>query len=119
VPGAELALVYSDIWTLPAFPPSAVVVGAASTGCQLASILQAFGAQVTLVEVSDRILAEEDDDVSGAIVAEFRQRGIEVLTGIGGVESLERAPDGGTRVRLSCGGESLTRDVAAVVFAVG
>ena len=56
-PGEELALTHSQIWLLKELPRSVVVVGAAATGCQLASIFAAFGTQVTLLEVAPRILA--------------------------------------------------------------
>ena len=42
IPGAELALTYSDIWTLKQLPASVAIVGGAATGCQLASILRGF-----------------------------------------------------------------------------
>ena len=41
-------------------PASVAVVGGADTGCQLASILGDFGAQVTLVEASPRGVPHED-----------------------------------------------------------
>jgi pyruvate/2-oxoglutarate dehydrogenase complex dihydrolipoamide dehydrogenase (E3) component len=116
VPGAELALSHSDIWTLPGLPDSVIVVGAASTGCQLASILAAFGLRVTLLEVAGRILREEDADVSATISAEFAGRGIEVVTGIGGVESMQ-PENGGVSVKLS--GSPDSYEAAAVIFAVG
>src|SRR5437870_5131226 len=47
IPGAELALTYSDIWTLKQLPIKVAVVGGAATGCQLASILEDFGCQVS------------------------------------------------------------------------
>jgi pyruvate/2-oxoglutarate dehydrogenase complex dihydrolipoamide dehydrogenase (E3) component len=50
IPGAELALTYEDVRGLTTLPASVAVVGGADTGCQLASILADFGAQVTLVE---------------------------------------------------------------------
>ncbi len=46
-PGAELALTHSDVWALKDLPSSVIIVGAAATGCQLASIFSAFGAQVS------------------------------------------------------------------------
>ena len=37
-PGAEHAITHSDVWTMKKLPSSVVVVGAAATGCQLASV---------------------------------------------------------------------------------
>jgi hypothetical protein len=48
--GAELARTFDGLRDLTRLPASVVVIGGADTGCQLASILGDFGAQVTLVE---------------------------------------------------------------------
>jgi pyruvate/2-oxoglutarate dehydrogenase complex dihydrolipoamide dehydrogenase (E3) component len=54
IPGAELARTFDGLRDLTRLPASVVVIGGADTGCQLASILGDFGAQVTLVEASPR-----------------------------------------------------------------
>jgi pyruvate/2-oxoglutarate dehydrogenase complex dihydrolipoamide dehydrogenase (E3) component len=118
-PGSEQALTHSDIWTLDALPGSVVVIGGSATGCQLASVLAAFGSKVTLLEATRRLLGTEDEAVSDAVAAAFRRRGIEVVTGVGSLERLERA-DGGT-LRLHYGelGERRAKDTEAVLLAVG
>jgi dihydrolipoamide dehydrogenase len=88
-PGEELALTHSDIWRLRKLPGSAIIVGGAATGCQLASILAAFGAQVTVMDVAPQIVAAEDELVSRTLEDAFRRRGIQVMTGIAGVERIE------------------------------
>jgi pyruvate/2-oxoglutarate dehydrogenase complex dihydrolipoamide dehydrogenase (E3) component len=118
-PGSELALTHSDIWTLDALPGSVVVVGGSATGCQLASVLDAFGSQVTLLEAADRLLGVEDEAVSDAVADAFRRRGIEVVTGVGPLERLERAGGGGLRLHHEQQGETRVRDAEAVLLAVG
>jgi pyruvate/2-oxoglutarate dehydrogenase complex dihydrolipoamide dehydrogenase (E3) component len=118
-PGSELALTHSDIWTLDALPGSVVVVGGSATGCQLASVLDAFGSQVTLLEAADRLLGVEDEAVSDAVADAFRRRGIEVVTGVGPLERLERTAAGGLRLHHEQGGETRVRDAEAVLLAVG
>jgi pyruvate/2-oxoglutarate dehydrogenase complex dihydrolipoamide dehydrogenase (E3) component len=116
-PGNELALTHSDIWTLEYLPGTVVVVGGSATGCQLASVLDAFGSEVTLLEAADRLLGVEDEAVSDAVADAFRRRGIEVVTGIGPLEWLERT--GGLRLHHRQHGETRTRDAEAVLLAVG
>src|SRR5215216_3373022 len=90
LPGSEHALTHSDVWTMKGLPESVVVVGGAATGCQLASVFAAFGSRVRLLEVAPRILAAEDEAVSQGVAEAFGRRGIEIVTGIGGVEKVER-----------------------------
>jgi hypothetical protein len=62
VPGFELTSTHSDAWSLARVPPSMVVVGAGATGVQVASIFDAFGTRVALLEAGPRILATEDEE---------------------------------------------------------
>jgi len=120
-PGAQHALSHSDIWSLKKLPASVVIAGAAATGCQLASILAAFGSQVTLLEVSGRILAAEDEAVSAAIQAEFAARGIRIVTGIQGIQALEKnEPAAGLRLHVQVGSQQVeTFETQAVILSTG
>src|SRR3954447_26572949 len=97
IPGAELGLTFEDIRSLTALPARVCVIGAADTGCQLASILADFGCAVTLVEYGPRIVPRADIDVSVALERAFQGRGIEVITSAA-VHQLEGL-DPGVRVR--------------------
>jgi pyruvate/2-oxoglutarate dehydrogenase complex dihydrolipoamide dehydrogenase (E3) component len=118
LPGGELALTHSDVWTMDELPPSVAVVGASATGCQLASVFAAFGAQVWLLDLATRILGGEDQAVSEGMVEAFGRRGIEIITGIEGVGRIEEAHEG-RRLIYSWSGEERVLTVGAVVFAVG
>ena len=75
-------------------PKSIAIVGGAATGCQLASIFNAFGTQVSILELAPKLLRIEDDIVTETIETAFVKSGIEIITGISGVERIERTPDG-------------------------
>jgi pyruvate/2-oxoglutarate dehydrogenase complex dihydrolipoamide dehydrogenase (E3) component len=117
VPGAELALTYSDLWSLKQLPTTVAVVGGAATGCQLASILEDFGCQVFLLELAPQLISQEDEDIAAALAAAFQKQGITVITSAG-TERLEKI-DGGIRLhyRTQELPASLTAD--AVFFAIG
>jgi dihydrolipoamide dehydrogenase len=53
-----------------------LVIGAGATGAQVASIFNDFGSRVQLFEAGPRILRTEDEDVSAAMAAAFREAGI-------------------------------------------
>jgi pyruvate/2-oxoglutarate dehydrogenase complex dihydrolipoamide dehydrogenase (E3) component len=118
LPGGELALTHSDVWTMGDLPRSVAVVGAAATGCQLASVFAAFGARISLLEVAPRILGAEDEALSEGVAGAFGRRGIEIFTGIDGVTRIEETLDG-RRVVYSRSGEERALEVGAVVFAAG
>jgi pyruvate/2-oxoglutarate dehydrogenase complex dihydrolipoamide dehydrogenase (E3) component len=117
-PGSEHALTHSDVWTMERLPRSVVVVGAAATGCQLASVFAAFGSRVRLLDVAPRVLGGEDEAVSRGVAEAFGRRGIEIQTGIGGIERIERE---GKKLRLyyARAGEARELEAEAVVLAVG
>jgi pyruvate/2-oxoglutarate dehydrogenase complex dihydrolipoamide dehydrogenase (E3) component len=117
-PGAEYALTHSDVWSLKSLPKSMAIVGAAATGCQLASIFNAFGTQVTLLDIAPHILPVEDETTSEVVAASFQQRGIHLETGIERVDSIEKS---GSRFKLNyaLAGQAQSLEVEAVVFSVG
>jgi pyruvate/2-oxoglutarate dehydrogenase complex dihydrolipoamide dehydrogenase (E3) component len=117
IPGAELGLTYEDLRSVTALPERVCVIGAADTGCQLASILADFGCRVWLLEYAPRIAPRADQDVSAGLEQAFRERGIEVATSAG-VERLEPLQSG-VRVDYRTGNETKNVDVDAAFFAVG
>lgn len=119
LPGVELALTHSDIWSLKSVPKSVAIIGAAATGCQLASVLNAFGAQVYLLDLADAILPVEDGLTSRVMGMAFQLRGIETLTGIDGVDEIKKGSDGRMALNFRAAGEPRTLEVEAVVLAVG
>lgn len=117
VPGAEIGLTYEDLRTLTALPERVAVIGAADTGCQLASILADFGCDVTLLEYASRIVTRADVDVSFALEDAFGKRGIEIITSAAVYELEALQP--GVRVRYRVDDEARALDVDATFFAVG
>ena len=117
-PGAELALTHSDLWNLRQLPRRLAVVGGAATGCQLASIMNTFGSKVTLLDVAPQILPIEDAAVAEALTKAFTDRGITIISGMSGVERLEKTDDG---LRLVYKKDDAPHELAvdAVIVAVG
>src|SRR5215218_4196847 len=117
-PGSEHALTHSDVWTMKGLPRSVAVVGGAATGCQLASVFAAYGSRVWLLDVAPRILAAEDEAVSYGVAEAFGRRGIEIVTGIGGIEKLEKE-NGHLRLFYDKNDEARTLVAETIIFAVG
>src|SRR5918994_3454398 len=118
VPGAELTASHSDAWHLTSVPPSMLVIGGGATGAQVASIFNAFGSRIQLFQAGPRILQTEDQDVSAAVAAAFRQSGMVVREDFGAIESFERTPSG-VRMNFTKDGRRDAADAALAVVAVG
>lgn len=119
IPGAEHAVLPHEVLDLPELPGSVVIIGGGHTGAQLATIFEALGSQVTLLDLAPRILTTEDDDVSVAVTAGFRSRGVRVDVGISGVDGIEKHDGGGLRIRWRGEGGRQSAEVDAVVMAAG
>jgi dihydrolipoamide dehydrogenase len=88
-------------------PKSLAVLGAGAIGMELAFVMNAFGAKVTVVELLDRALPLEDEETAAVVAKEFKRAGIEILTGAKAL-GVERSPDGiKLRVQAKDGAESV------------
>lgn len=61
-------------------PESIVIVGAGAIGMEFAYILVNFGVKVTIIEFLDRLLPNEDADVSAELQRQYKKYGIDILT---------------------------------------
>jgi len=118
VPGADLAATHSDAWGLNSVPDSIIVIGGGATGAQVASVFNAFGAKIQLFQSGPRILPTEDEDVSAAVAAAFREAGIVVREDFGSIESFEKTP-AGVRMHFSKNGEHESAQATLAVVAIG
>lgn len=118
LPGAEHAVTHSDTWTLKELPVSLIIVGASATGCQVASNFAAFGSRVTLLEIGPRILGIEDESLSAEVARGFTARGIEIHTGVDGVNRIDKTGEI-LQVQYAADGQERIAEGTAVLFAVG
>ena len=118
VPGAELTATHSDAWGLTAVPPSLIVIGGGATGAQVVSVFNAFGSRVQLFHAGPRILPTEDEEVSAAVAAAFRESGVEVREAFGVIDSFEKTP-AGVRMFFSTDGRREDTEAALAVTAIG
>lgn len=62
-------------------PDSMVIVGAGAIGMEFAYVLANYGVDITIVEFMDRVLPNEDADVSKEIAKQYKKLGVKLLTG--------------------------------------
>ena len=70
-----------DAMTLPQQPKKLLVVGSGAIGMEFAYFYNAFGTEVTVIEMLDRVLPIEDQDVSKHVEKDFKKQGITIRTG--------------------------------------
>ena len=76
----EMVVTYMQAIIQREVPKAVVIVGGGAIGVEFASIYQAYGSDVTLVEMLPRILPNEDDEISKHLERGLRKRGIKILT---------------------------------------
>ncbi|MCK5859787.1 MAG: FAD-dependent oxidoreductase [Abyssibacter sp.] len=83
IPGLDQVdyLTSDTVWNLRERPDRLVVLGGGPIGSELSQAFARLGAEVTQVEMADRIMGKEDPEVSEAVVERFRAEGIGVRTG--------------------------------------
>lgn len=69
-----------DLLEMTEKPEHLVVMGAGAVGSEFASVFLRYGSEVTLIEMQDRILPVEDDEVSAEIEKSFNKQGMRVMT---------------------------------------
>ena len=98
-------------------PKSIVIVGAGAVGCEFADVFNAFGSQVTLIDVMPAILPLEDADASKEVERAFKKRGITVLTGAK-ISNVKAAKDS-VSMSVEAGGEKKDIKADVVLVATG
>ena len=102
---------------LEAAPKTLAIVGAGAVGCEFADVFNAFGSQVTLLEVLPRILPVEDAEMSDVVARAFKKRGIAVFAGAQ-IQKVDKGK-GGVAITFAAGGKTQTVTVDKVLLATG
>jgi dihydrolipoamide dehydrogenase len=116
-PDGERIWTYKEAMVPPAIPRSLLVVGSGAIGIEFASFYHDMGAEVTVVEVLDRVLPVEDEEISAFARKSFEKQGIQIHTGAT-VSALEHNGDNVT-ARIETGGKKAEANVERVILAVG
>jgi len=121
LPGLEadgkLVWSYREAMVPEVMPKSLLVVGSGAIGIEFASFYRNMGAEVTVVEVMERILPVEDEEISTLARKAFEKQGIKIHTATT-VKALKKGKDNVT-VTLEAAGKSSEITVDRVIMAVG
>jgi dihydrolipoamide dehydrogenase len=111
------------VWTYkhalvpPHMPKKLLVIGSGAIGIEFASFYNTLGAETTVVEVMDRILPVEDEEISAFAKKSFEKQGMKIMSKAM-VKKLDRADDKVT-AHVEVGGKVEMHEFDTVISAVG
>ena len=98
-------------------PKKVAVIGSGAIGVEFAYFLNAFGSEVTILEILDQLVPVEDEEVAKALEREFKKQKIKCELAVQ-IKSAE-ATKGGIKIVYQKKGKEFTIEVDAVIQAVG
>ena len=116
-PDGKLVWTYKEAMVPEAFPKRLLVVGSGAIGIEFASFYRTLGADVTVVEIMDRVLPVEDAEISGMAEKAFAKQGMKIMTGAK-VTKLDKGEDSVT-VSVEAGQKTEKIEVDRVILAIG
>ena len=116
-PDGERVWTYREAMAPKAAPKSLIVIGSGAIGIEFASFYRALGAEVTVIEMLDRIVPVEDAEISAAAQKAFEKRGLKFRVGAK-VNRLAKSKTG-VSVDIEAGGKAETLNAEVAIVAVG
>jgi dihydrolipoamide dehydrogenase len=116
-PDSKLVWTYREAMVPTEVPKNLLVVGSGAIGVEFASFFRAMGSDVTIVEIQDRILPVEDEEISALARKAFEKRGIKIMTG-SKVTNLEKWPKT-VKATIETNGQGGTVEFDRVIVAIG
>ena len=108
---------YREAMTLSEQPKELVIVGSGAIGIEFAYFFNSMGTKVTIIEYLDRILPNEDEEISSFLEKNFKKNGINILTSTKVLNVIDKKKDVSVEIENKNGKKTLT--VNKVLSAVG
>jgi pyruvate/2-oxoglutarate dehydrogenase complex dihydrolipoamide dehydrogenase (E3) component len=90
----------SSIMEVDFLPEHLIIVGGSYIGLEFAQIYRRFGSKVTVIEMQERIIGRDDDDISDSVREILEEEGVRFRLNADCIEA--RATDSGVAVRVTC-----------------
>jgi len=108
---------YREAMTLSEQPKELVIVGSGAIGIEFAYFFNSMGTKVTIIEYLDRILPNEDEEISSFLEKNFKKNGINILTSTKVLNVIDKKKDVSVEIEDKNGKKTLS--VNKVLSAVG
>ncbi len=109
---------YRHAMTPAEMPKKLLVIGSGAIGIEFASFYNDLGAEVTVVEMLDRIVPVEDADVSAFLEKALTKQGMKIMTGAG-IAKLDAGASGVKATLKDKAGKESVAEFSHVIVAVG
>ena len=117
-PDGDKIWTYREAMVPESMPKSVLVIGSGAIGIEFASFYNTMGADVTVVEMMDRVLPVEDEEISSFAAKSFKKQGMTLMTGAQ-VEKLDTLGKLAKVTVKTAKGKTETVEVEKVILAIG
>ncbi len=107
-----------EVFHLKELPKRLIVLGAGAIGLELGQCFSRFGSKITVIEMADRILIKEDEEVSALMEKLLRSEGLKILTNTKAVK-VHKNNDGAKVVTVESSGKTFEIEADEILSAVG
>ncbi|HMS42181.1 MAG TPA: mercuric reductase [Pyrinomonadaceae bacterium] len=107
-----------EVFHLKNLPKRLIVLGAGAIGLELGQSFSRFGSEVTVVEMADRILIKEDEEVSAAMEKILSDEGLRILTKTKTVK-VHKGENGAKVITVEASGKSFEIEADEILAAIG
>jgi len=113
----ELIITSRQALELKTKPKSIAIIGASAIGCEFAYFFNAYGVEVSLLEIMDRLVPKEDSEISKELERQFKKQGINAFT-TANIKNVKKNKNSVT-LQYDSQGESFSQDFDKVMLGVG
>lgn len=106
-----------NVWEATEIPKSVIILGGGVIGCEFASFYQAFGVEVTIVEMLGSILPMMDEEVATSLQRLFTRSGIKVLTNARALPETVKSSETGVAMEVEINGQRQTLNAEHLLLA--
>ncbi len=110
IPGIEYAIDSTEILNLERLPKRLIVIGGGVIGMEMASAFNAFGSDVTVIEMMEKLFAAEEPEVISALLSQLKKTGIKLITGA----TINKIVKNANSLTVNCKDDNYEADVVLV-----
>ncbi|WP_346353339.1 dihydrolipoyl dehydrogenase [Azotosporobacter soli] len=117
IPGAELAMTSDELLSLTETPTSLAIIGGGAIGLEFAQMFSGLGSKVTVLEMAEQVLPQEDAEMAGEVLKLLKRQGVQIQTAASVREI--KPHEGGAVLTFAVGDKEVSLEASHVLLAAG